>query len=171
MMPNQLATFGGGCFWCLEAYFQRQTGVTKVVSGYAGGPEINPTYRQVCSGTTGHAEVIQITFNPEVITYASLLEWFWKVHDPTTLNRQGNDKGPQYRSIILTHDEEQATLALQSRQDAQSHFRSPVVTEIKSLDLFYVAEDYHQNYYQNNPHQSYCAYVIAPKLKKLGLHE
>ncbi|MEM6884704.1 MAG: peptide-methionine (S)-S-oxide reductase MsrA [Verrucomicrobiota bacterium] len=168
-MDTELATLGGGCFWCLEAYYQKLEGVSKVTSGYAGGPEPDPTYKQICSGTTGHAEVIQIEFNPEQITYSAILEWFWKVHDPTTLNRQGNDSGPQYRSIILTQDHGQVEQAEQSKQSAQSQFSDPIVTEIKPLDTFYPAEDYHQNYFQTNPHQPYCAFVIAPKLQKLGL--
>lgn len=168
-MSLEVATLGGGCFWCLEAFYQKLIGVSKVTSGYAGGPEPNPTYRQVCSGTTGHAEVIQIEYDPEQIQYSSILEWFWKVHDPTTLNRQGNDTGPQYRSIILTHNPTQVETAKQSKQSAQSQLNDPIVTEIKPLEIFYPAENYHQNYFQNNPHQPYCTFVITPKLQKLGL--
>ncbi len=168
-MPTPLATLGGGCFWCLEAYYQQLSGVSQVTSGYAGGPEKDPTYQQVCSGSTGHAEVIQIEYDPDVIQYATILEWFWKVHDPTTPNRQGNDSGPQYRSIILTHDDDQAQSAQSSMKQAQSQFTDPIVTEIKPLEHFYPAEAYHQNYYRTNPQQPYCAYVIAPKLQKLGL--
>jgi len=170
-MSQELATLGGGCFWCLEAYYQKLNGVRKVTSGYAGGPEPDPTYKQICTGTTGHAEIIQIEFDPKKIQYSSILEWFWKVHDPTTFNRQGNDAGPQYRSIILTHDDKQATEAAQSKQAAQSNFNDPIVTEIKPLEQFYPAEDYHQNYFHSNPHQPYCAYIIAPKLQKLGIQD
>jgi peptide-methionine (S)-S-oxide reductase len=166
---TELATLGGGCFWCLEACYQQLDGVTSVTSGYAGGPEVNPTYKAVCSGSTGHAEVIQIGFDPDKISYAELLNWFWKFHDPTTLNRQGNDAGPQYRSIILTHNEVQAGTAENSKQSAQSNFTDAIVTEIKSLEQFYPAEEYHHNYYRDNPNQPYCAYVIAPKLRKLGI--
>ncbi|MEM6822984.1 MAG: peptide-methionine (S)-S-oxide reductase MsrA [Verrucomicrobiota bacterium] len=163
------ATFGGGCFWCLEAVFQKLDGIKSVVSGYAGGPEINPTYKQVCSGSTGHAEVIQIEFDPDEISYETLLEWFWKAHDPTTLNRQGNDVGSQYRSIILTESDEQKQTAETSKKEAQGIFKDSIVTEIEPLDIFYPAEAYHQNYYRTNPGQSYCAFIIAPKLQKLGM--
>ncbi len=162
------ATFGSGCFWCSEAVFERVKGVTDVVSGYAGGDADNPTYDEVCSGSTGHAEVIQITYDPNVISYDELLKIFWETHDPTTLNRQGNDVGTQYRSIILYHNEEQKQLAEKYKEelDKSGAWDNPIVTEIKPLDKFYPAEDYHQDYYEKNPTQGYCAYVIAPKLEK-----
>ncbi|HQI20102.1 MAG TPA: peptide-methionine (S)-S-oxide reductase MsrA, partial [Leptospiraceae bacterium] len=147
MSNLQLATVGGGCFWCLEAVFQRVNGVSKVVSGYAGGRTENPNYREVCGGNTGHAEVIQIEFDPATISYEKLLDVFWKCHDPTTLNRQGADTGTQYRSIILTHDENQKKLAIASRTAAEKNFDSPIVTEIVPLTKFYAAENYHQDYY------------------------
>ncbi len=166
---TELATLGGGCFWCLEAVFQRQKGVKKVVSGYAGGQIPNPTYRQVCAGTTGHAEVVQIEFDPGEISYAELLEVFWACHDPTTLNRQGADVGSQYRSVIFYHDAEQKRVAEDSRQAAQKDFQEPIVTEIAPLPEFYGAEAYHQNYYRENPGAPYCMFVIRPKMNKLGL--
>jgi peptide-methionine (S)-S-oxide reductase len=162
------ATFGAGCFWCVEAVYQELKGVKKVVSGYAGGTVKNPTYQQVCTGTTGHAEVAQITYDPEVITYPELLEVFWKTHDPTTLNRQGADSGTQYRSVIFYHDDEQKKLAeeYKAKLDASGAFNSPIVTQIAKLPEFYPAEDYHQNYYRSNPNQGYCQFVIVPKLEK-----
>ncbi|MBH53728.1 MAG: peptide-methionine (S)-S-oxide reductase [Opitutaceae bacterium] len=165
----EMATLGGGCFWCVEAIFQQQPGVTKVVSGYAGGEEENPTYQSICSGTTGHAEVIQITFDPKVVSYNELLHLFWRSHDPTTLNRQGNDVGTQYRSTLLYHSNEQRNAAEKSREQAQEYFEDPIVTEITALEKFYPGEDYHQDYYLNNPQQGYCSFVIRPKLEKLGL--
>jgi len=165
----QLATFGGGCFWCVEAVFERLPGVKSVTSGYAGGESLNPDYKQVCSGMTGHAEVIQIEFYPAVISFDRLLEVFWHAHDPTTLNLQGADEGTQYRSIILYHDETQRIAAEQSKVAAQSEYASPIVTEIVPLKKFWPAEDYHQDYFQNNPRQPYCLATIPPKLKKLGL--
>lgn len=165
----EIATLGGGCFWCVEAIFQQQPGVTKVVSGYAGGEEENPTYQSICSGTTGHAEVIQITFDPKVVSYNELLHLFWRSHDPTTLNRQGNDVGTQYRSTLLYHSNEQRNAAEKSREQAQEYFEDPIVTEITALEKFYPGEDYHQDYYLNNPQQGYCSFVIRPKLEKLGL--
>jgi len=164
-----IATFGGGCFWCVEAVFQSLKGVEKVVSGYAGGDVSNPTYKQICTGTTGHAEVAQITFDSQQISYADLLEVFWHTHDPTTLNRQGADVGTQYRSVIFFHDDEQREIATQSRTeiDASNLWSNPVVTEISPAPTFYPAEDYHQNYYRNNPAQPYCIVVISPKMKKL----
>jgi peptide-methionine (S)-S-oxide reductase len=149
--------------------FQRVNGVSKVVSGYAGGRTENPNYREVCGGNTGHAEVIQIEFDPATISYEKLLDVFWKCHDPTTLNRQGADTGTQYRSIILTHDENQKKLAIASRTAAEKNFDSPIVTEIVPLTKFYAAENYHQDYYNQNGHAPYCQVVIAPKLKKRGL--
>lgn len=166
---KSIATFGGGCFWCIEAIFDRLDGVEKARSGYAGGHEKKPTYRAVTGGKTGHAEVVQVHFDPEVVTYEELLELFWQAHDPTSLNRQGADIGPQYRSIILFHDEEQRASAEVSKAAAQKHFSDPIVTEIIPLEQFYVAEDYHQNYYEQNPDAGYCSFVIRPKLKKLGM--
>ncbi len=169
MSNLQLATVGGGCFWCLEAVFQRINGVSRVVSGYAGGRTENPNYREVCGGNTGHAEVIQIEFDPATISYEKLLDVFWKCHDPTTLNRQGADTGTQYRSIILTHDEDQKKIAIASRAAAEKNFDSPIVTEIVPLTKFYAAENYHQDYYNQNGHAPYCQVVITPKLKKMGM--
>ena len=162
------ATLGAGCFWCVEAVYQELEGVETVVSGYAGGRVPNPSYEQVCAGTTGHAEVAQITYDPAVISFPELLEVFWKTHDPTTLNRQGNDVGTQYRSIILAEDDEQLKLAREykARLDASGAFNRPIVTEIVPLTTFYPAEKYHQNYYRTNPNQGYCQYVIVPKLEK-----
>lgn len=169
MTPNyELATFGSGCFWCTEAIFQQVKGVEKVVSGYSGGKVKNPTYKEVCTGLTGHAEVVQITYNPELITYDELLEIFWKTHDPTTLNRQGNDVGTQYRSVIFYHNEEQKKKAEFYRKQLEESgaFNRPIVTEISPFVEFYPAENYHQNYYRLNPTAPYCTYVIAPKLEK-----
>ncbi len=167
--PHSFAYFGGGCFWCLEASLETLPGVVAVVSGYAGGAVVNPSYQQVCSGDTGHAEVVRIEFDPVKITYSALLEQFWRIHDPTTLNRQGPDEGTQYRSIILHADEAQRLAAEQSRTAAQDKFRGRIVTEIVSLEKFYEAEAYHQDYFRRNPDQAYCRAVIAPKLKKLGI--
>jgi peptide-methionine (S)-S-oxide reductase len=169
MSPTfETATFGAGCFWCVEAIFLDLQGVHKVVSGYAGGTVQNPTYQQVCSGTTGHAEVTQITFDPEVISYEELLYVFWRTHDPTTLNRQGADVGTQYRSVIFYHDEAQKAIAEQSKQetDASDLWPNPIVTEIVPFEHFYEAEAYHQNYYHLNPNQPYCRLVIDPKVQK-----
>jgi peptide-methionine (S)-S-oxide reductase len=163
------ATFGAGCFWCVEAVFERLDGVTSVVAGYAGGTTANPTYEEVCTGTTGHAEVAQITFDPSKTSYEKLLEAFWKSHDPTTLNRQGADVGTQYRSVIFTHNEQQKRTAETSRAAAQKEFDDPIVTEIQPLKVFYPAENYHQDYYKNNQNAPYCVFVIKPKLKKLKL--
>ncbi len=164
----QKATFGGGCFWCTEAVFQQVKGVEAVFSGYSGGKTKNPTYRQICSGTTGHAEVIQVHYDPKVISYEELLEIFWKTHDPTTLNRQGADVGTQYRSVIFYHDDEQKRLAelYKKKLDESKAFSNPIVTEISPFTEFYSAEDYHQNYYESNPAQPYCTFVIGPKLEK-----
>jgi peptide-methionine (S)-S-oxide reductase len=166
---TELATFGSGCFWCTEAVFQQLKGVRKVESGYSGGPVPNPTYRQVCTGDTGHAEVVQVTFDPKVISYPELLEVFWRSHDPTTLNRQGHDAGPQYRSAIFYHSERQKELAERYKQkiDAAGVFLRPVVTEIAPFTAFYPAESEHQNYYASNPRAGYCRVVIAPKVEKL----
>jgi peptide-methionine (S)-S-oxide reductase len=164
------AVFGGGCFWCLDAVYQYVPGIIKITSGFAGGEIPNPSYDQVCTGRTGHAEVIQITYDPAKISYDQLLDLFWKAHDPTTLNRQGADHGTQYRSIILTSSPEQVAEAKASKKKAQAQFTDPIVTEIKPLTDFYPAEQYHQDYYQNNKDRNpYCQVVIAPKLKKLGL--
>ena len=162
------ATFGSGCFWCTEAVFQDLAEVASVVSGYAGGHIKNPAYREVCEGRTGHAEVVQITYDPDVVSFDTLLEVFWKTHDPTTLNRQGNDVGTQYRSVIYYHDEEQKELAQQYKDklNASGAFSSPIVTEISPMDVFYAAEAYHQNYFKNNPGQGYCSFVIRPKVDK-----
>lgn len=162
------ATFGSGCFWCTEAVFQDVMGVESVVSGYSGGKIANPTYREVCSERTGHAEVVQITYDPDVISYDELLEIFWKTHDPTTLNQQGADRGTQYRSVVFYHNEEQKQLAEKYKKelDDSGAFANPVVTEISPLEAFYPAEDYHQNYYKNNPEQGYCSFVVRPKVEK-----
>jgi peptide-methionine (S)-S-oxide reductase len=169
MSTNKIetATFGGGCFWCMEAVFERLPGVISVTSGFAGGHKENPTYKQVCTGATGHAEVTQIEFDPTKISYEKLLDVFWQAHDPTTLNRQGADEGTQYRSIILYHDEKQKLAAEKSKQAAQKNFSDPVVTEIVPFKKFYKAEDYHQGYYDANTDAGYCRAVIAPKLEKL----
>jgi peptide-methionine (S)-S-oxide reductase len=161
------ATLGGGCFWCLEAVFERVEGVKSVISGYAGGIVANPSYEQVCTGTTGHAEVVQIEFDPAVVSFDSLLEVFWEAHDPTTMNRQGPDEGTQYRSIILYQDEQQRLAAERSRRNAAANFSAPITTEIVPLKIFYKAEGYHQDYFRNNPNAPYCVFVIKPKLKKL----
>ena len=164
----ETATLGGGCFWCVEAIYQDVIGVHKVVSGYMGGAIENPTYQQVCSGTTGHAEVAQIVFDPTVISFAEILFIFWSTHDPTTLNRQGNDVGTQYRSVIFYHNEEQKSIAEQSKAetDASDLWPDSIVTEIAPLTIFYEAEEYHQNYFVENPHQPYCIFVINPKVQK-----
>jgi peptide-methionine (S)-S-oxide reductase len=164
---TEIADLGGGCFWCMEAVFERLPGVISVTSGFAGGTTENPTYREVCTETTGHAEVTEIVFDPARISYSKLLDVYWQAHDPTTLNRQGADEGTSYRSIILYRDEKQKHEAEKSKLEAQKNFKSPIVTEIVPLKKFYPAEDYHQEYYDNNPHQGYCQVVIAPKLHKL----
>ena len=165
---RELATLGGGCFWCLEAVFKDLRGVESVVSGYAGGHVDNPTYEQVCSGRTGHAEVVQITYDPGVVNYSDLLDVFFTIHDPTTKDRQGADIGPQYRSIILYHSPEQKTAAKQAIADldAKGVWHAPIVTEIVPLEKFYRAEAYHQDYFEQNPRQRYCQIVIAPKVAK-----
>jgi peptide-methionine (S)-S-oxide reductase len=164
----ELATFGSGCFWCTEAIFLNVNGVEKVESGYAGGKVKNPTYKEVCSGLTGHAEVIQLTYDPKVISYEELLEIFWKTHDPTTLNRQGADEGTQYRSVIFYHNDNQKRLAelYKKKLDDAKAFSDPIVTEISPYPEFYKAEDYHQNYYNLNGSAPYCSFVIQPKLEK-----
>ncbi|MCI0444694.1 peptide-methionine (S)-S-oxide reductase MsrA [bacterium] len=165
----ETATFGSGCFWCTEAVFQRLKGVESVVSGYSGGFVENPSYEEVCSGTSGHAEVTQIKYDPAQISYEELLEVFWKTHDPTTLNQQGNDFGPQYRSAIFYHNDEQRRLAEEYKKklDAAHIWDKPIVTEIAPFTNFYPAENYHQDYFNRNPNQPYCAYIIRPKVKKL----
>ena len=167
LSSQEVATLGGGCFWCLEPLYEKLLGVKQVVSGYAGGHVINPTYEQICSKTTGHAEVIQVSFDPSVISFREILEVFFTSHDPTTPNRQGNDVGPQYRSVILYHDEEQRRLAEEMIRDyVPQIWDSPIVTELTPLDTFYVAESYHQNYYRDNGFQPYCLFVIRPKVNK-----
>lgn len=161
------ATLGGGCFWCLEAVFQDLSGVEEVVSGYAGGHVPNPTYQEVCTGATGHAEVVQLTFDPDLITYEEILEVFFSIHDPTTLNRQGADVGTQYRSVIFYHDEDQEKAAREmiARLEREKVFDDPIVTQVAPLTNFYPAEGYHQRYFENNPEQPYCRVVIAPKVE------
>jgi peptide-methionine (S)-S-oxide reductase len=163
------ATFGAGCFWCVEAVFLNIKGVEHVEPGYSGGFIKNPAYREVCNGTTGHAEVARIEFDPKIISFEELLEVFWKTHDPTTLNRQGADVGTQYRSAVFYHNENQKTIAEKSKKQLESsgYFSKPIVTEISPLKNYYPAEDYHKNYYQNNPDQPYCRIVIDPKIQKL----
>ena len=169
MKEMQKATFGAGCFWCVEAVFERLEGVVDVIPGYSGGHKNNPTYKEICTGTTGHSEVAQITFDPKIITFDDLLNMFWKSHDPTTRNRQGNDIGTQYRSAIFYHNNEQKTIAEKSKKkvDNSNIFSNPIVTEITKLEKFWVAEDYHNNYYNNNMNQPYCKFIIKPKLDKL----
>ena len=164
----EIATFGGGCFWCVEAIFERVNGVHQVESGYSGGHVSNPDYKMVTSGTTGHAEVIQITFDPEAVSYLELLEIFFKTHDPTTLNRQGADVGTQYRSIVLYHNEQQNKLTREIIQDLDSEgiWNNPIVTTVEPFEEFYSAEAYHQEYFENNPNQGYCRLVINPKVEK-----
>ena len=165
----EIATFGGGCFWCVEAVFLELKGVKSVKSGYMGGRTENPTYKQICTGTTGHAEVIQIEFDPDVVSFDVLLQVFWKTHDPTTLNRQGNDVGTQYRSAVFYHNDSQKEKATDYKKKLNeiSAYPNPIVTEITAASKFYVAEDYHQNYFNNNPNQPYCRALIPPKLEKL----
>jgi peptide-methionine (S)-S-oxide reductase len=166
-MKTEKATLGGGCFWCVEAVYERLPGVLAVTSGYAGGQSANPTYEQIGTGKTGHAEVVQIEYDPAKISYEKIVDLFWEAHDPTTLNRQGADVGTQYRSIILTANDEEARLAEESKARAQAKFKSPIVTEIVPLPKFYPAEDYHQDFYRENPMHPYNLAVIRPKLKKL----
>jgi peptide-methionine (S)-S-oxide reductase len=165
---TEVATLGGGCFWCLEAVYQELRGVERVESGYSGGDVPNPTYRQVCSETTGHAEVVQVTFDPDEVSYKDILEVYFTIHDPTTLNRQGADVGTQYRSVIFYHTEEQKRVAEEVISDLETEgiWNSPIVTEVAPFDEFYVAEDYHQNYFRNNGFQPYCQVIIAPKVAK-----
>ena len=168
--PNNYKTIilGGGCFWCTEAVYQDLKGVIQVESGYCGGQMKNPSYKDICTGTTGHAEVIKITYDPSIITFKDIVDIFWHVHDPTTLNRQGNDAGTQYRSVVFYANEEEKKLAEQSKFEAQTQkiWNDPIVTTFEPLSIFYKAEDYHQNYYKTNPNQGYCVYVISPKVEK-----
>ena len=170
-IPTEIATLAAGCFWCVEAVLQQVDGVLEVRSGYMGGKTEDPTYRQVCSGDTGHAEVVQVRFDPARLAYADLLAWFWRLHDPTTLNRQGNDVGTQYRSAIFTHSDDQRGTAEESKRqaDASGDFADPIVTEIVPASTFWSAEESHDDYYRQNREQGYCRMVIAPKLDKLGL--
>lgn len=165
---SKIAIFAGGCFWCTEAMFSQLKGVQKVISGYSGGKKANPTYEEVCSGLTGHAECTQITYDPKLISFAELLEVFWMTHDPTTLNRQGADSGTQYRSAIFYTDEEQKqeAIAYKAKLDKEKIWSDPIVTEITKFEKFYPAENYHQDYFQNNPNQGYCRIVITPKMEK-----
>lgn len=173
MMSEQNANFdtitlGGGCFWCIEAVFQRLNGVQKVSSGYTGGITKNPTYKEICTGLTGHAEVVQVVYDPKVVSFTEILEVFFTVHDPTSLNKQGADEGTQYRSEIFYHTEEQKLISEQIIQelDASKAYDKPIVTKISAIGPFYVAEDYHQNYFNDNPRQPYCSFVVAPKVEK-----
>lgn len=165
--PTEIAVFGSGCFWCTEAVFERVPGVKRVVSGYTGGHTSNPTYKQISTGTTGHAEVTRIEFDPTVVSFDKLLEVFFDSHDPTTLNRQGADEGTQYRSAIFYSSDAQKASAEAGRKAAQKFWDDPIVTEITPLGKFYAAEDYHQDYFKNNPNAGYCSFVIKPKVKKL----
>ncbi len=169
MSSHETAVLGAGCFWCVEAVFEQLPGVVDVEAGYAGGRTPSPTYEEVCSGTSGHAEVARVTFDPSRITFGRILDVFWTSHDPTTRNRQGADVGTQYRSAIFYQDEVQKITAEQSRASAQSSFENPIVTEISPLRAFYPAENYHQDYYRQNQAAPYCQFVIRPKLEKLGL--
>ena len=170
---TEVATFGAGCFWCVEAVLEQVDGVVDVASGYMGGDVPDPSYEQVCTGTTGHVEVVQVTFDPSRISYDDLLAWFWQLHDPTQVDRQGNDVGTQYRSVIFCHSEAQRAAAERSKQALATSRRylEPIATHVESAGAFYPAEDYHQDYYRGNRGASYCRYVIAPKLDKLGLEK
>jgi peptide-methionine (S)-S-oxide reductase len=168
MPVNEIATLGGGCFWCLEAVYDEMKGVLSVESGYMGGHVENPSYRAVCTGTTGHVEVVQITFDPAVTSFRKILEVFFTIHDPTTVDRQGNDAGPQYRSVIFYHNDAQKAVAGEVIReiDAEKIWPRPIVTQVQPASSFYKAEDYHQEYFRNNPSQPYCVYIVAPKVKK-----
>ena len=170
---REITTLGAGCFWCIEAVLEQIEGISDVTSGYMGGTIENPTYEQICTGLTGHAEVVQVTFDPKIIDFAAVLEHFWTLHDPTTLNRQGNDVGTQYRSAIFYHSSGQRQIAEKSvnEKNEKGIFHSPIVTEIAGLEKFYPAEEYHQDYYRNNKAAPYCQFVITPKLDKLGLEK
>jgi peptide-methionine (S)-S-oxide reductase len=167
-MQTEVATLGGGCFWCLEAVYTQMEGVESAVSGYMGGSRSNPTYREVCSGTTGHVEVLQVTFDREKASFRDILEVFFAIHDPTTLDRQGNDVGEQYKSVIFYHSAEQRAMAEEMIRELEAErvWPSPIVTEVRAAETFWPAEDYHQDYFANNPNQPYCAYVVAPKVAK-----
>lgn len=160
------ALLGGGCFWCIEAVYNLLQGVQRAISGYAGGASENPSYEQVCIGATGHVEVVEITYDPEIISYEEILEIFWEIHDPTTLNAQGADRGTQYRSVIYYYDEVQQAKGQHSISEAQKQWRDPIITELSPVPEFYPAEGYHQNYYSEHPTQGYCHVVIAPKIEK-----
>ena len=166
MAKEEIALLGGGCFWCIEAVYRRVKGVKSAVSGYAGGINPNPTYKEICTGTTGHAEVVKITYDPDILAYEDILDIFWVIHDPTTLNRQGADTGTQYRSVIFYCDEEQHDAAEAAIEQVQPSFGGPIVTELSPAPEFYPAEAYHQDYYDLNPMQGYCQVVIAPKVQK-----
>ncbi|BBB59514.1 peptide methionine sulfoxide reductase MsrA [Undibacterium sp. KW1] len=163
---TEFATLGGGCFWCTEAVFQQIRGVLKVESGYSGGAVHQPTYEQICTGKTGHAEVVRLTFDPAIVSYRELLEIFFTIHDPTTLNRQGNDTGTQYRSVIFFHDAQQQAIAEQVVKEMAMVWDDAIVTEVSQAPMFYIAEDYHQNYFRQHPEQGYCSFVVAPKVAK-----
>jgi peptide-methionine (S)-S-oxide reductase len=165
-MTTEIATLGGGCFWCLEAVYQQLKGVQTVESGYTGGHVSNPTYEQVCEGTTGHAEVVSVSFDPDVVSYRTILEIFFTIHDPTTLNRQGTDVGTQYRSVIYFHSPEQRETARHVIAEMANVWDAPLITELSPADTYYKAEDYHQDYFRQNPLQGYCAFVVAPKVAK-----
>lgn len=165
-MTTETATLGGGCFWCLEAVYQELRGVQHVESGYTGGHVVNPEYAQVCEGTTGHAEVVRLTFDPAVVSYREILEIFFTIHDPTTLNRQGNDIGSQYRSVIYTHSPQQQETARQVIAEMANVWDAPIVTELSAEQTYYPAESHHQNYFRNHPLQGYCAFIVAPKVAK-----
>lgn len=165
-MAEEIATLGGGCFWCLEAVFDELDGVVSVESGYAGGKRPNPTYEQVCSGATGHAEVVRVRFDPAIITFRDILEVYFTIHDPTTVNRQGNDVGTQYRSVIFYQDERQRETAEQVMREMKDVWNAPIVTQLVAATEFYPAENYHQEYYANNPNQPYCQLVVSPKVRK-----
>jgi peptide-methionine (S)-S-oxide reductase len=166
-MATEIATLGGGCFWCTEAVYQELKGISLVESGYTGGAVVNPSYEQICTGSTGHAEVVRLTFDPDVISYRTILEIFFTIHDPTTLNRQGNDTGTQYRSVIYFHDAAQQDTAKHVIAEMANVWDGPIVTELSPVETFYKAENYHQNYFRNNPNQGYCAFIVAPKVTKL----
>jgi peptide-methionine (S)-S-oxide reductase len=169
--PNpETVTLGGGCFWCLEAVYEGMKGVLSSVSGYMGGTVPNPSYKAVCTGATGHVEVVQVTFDPAIVTLREILEVFFGIHDPTSLDRQGNDVGSQYRSVIFYHGEEQRALAQQMIGELEAEGVTPIVTEVRPAAEFYRAEDYHQEYFRNNPNQPYCTYVVAPKVRKFREH-
>jgi peptide-methionine (S)-S-oxide reductase len=172
MANSETATLGGGCFWCLEAVYDEMLGVLSVESGYMGGHMANPDYRSVCTGTTGHVEVVQVTFDPAITTYREILEVFFATHDPTSRDRQGNDAGPQYRSVIFYHSQAQRETAEQmiGELDHEKAFPRPIVTDVRAASQFYLAEDYHQEYFRNNPQQPYCSFVVSPKVKKFREH-